>query len=193
MQRREALRLLACAAALPLLSRDAFSLFQEVHDQLPASAALKTLSPEQNVMVTLISEIIIPQTDTPGAKGVRVNEFIDLILTEWYDHDERALFLAGLADVNARSRAKFSADFADCPEPQQTQIVAELDEDLTRFRESLPVPPPDPAPQKFFGMMKQLTLVGYYTSEAGFGDELQETIIPAGHAGCVPLEDQPAK
>ena len=147
MQRREALRLLACAAALPLLSRDAFSLFQEVHDQLPASAALKTLSPEQNVMVTLISEIIIPQTDTPGAKEVRVNEFIDLILTEWYDHDERSLFLAGLADVNARSRAKFSADFADCPEPQQTQIVAELDEDLTRFRESLPVPPPDPAPQ----------------------------------------------
>src|SRR2546426_770759 len=79
MQRREALRLLASAATLPLVSRDAFSLFQEVHQQLPQTAALKALDAHQNATVVTISELIIPQTDTPGAKAARVNEFIDLI------------------------------------------------------------------------------------------------------------------
>ena len=39
-------------------------------------------------------------------------------------------------------------------------------------------------------MMKQLTLVGYYTSEIGFEQELREEIIPPRHAGCVPIEDE---
>jgi len=95
MQRREALRLLAATAALPILSRDAFSLFREVHQQLAEAPALKTLNPHQNATVTAISELIVPQTDTPGAKAVRVNEFIDLILTEWYEGDEKSAFSGG--------------------------------------------------------------------------------------------------
>ena len=71
MQRREALRLLAAATTLPLVSRDAFSLFQEVHQQLPQTAALKAFDPHQNATVVTISELIIPQTDTPGAKAAR--------------------------------------------------------------------------------------------------------------------------
>ena len=63
MHRRQALRLLASAATLPLLSREAFSLFQAVHDQLPEKAALKTLNSHQNDTVTTIAELIIPQTE----------------------------------------------------------------------------------------------------------------------------------
>jgi 2-phosphoglycerate kinase len=100
MQRREALRLLASAAALPLLSRQAFSMFQAVHEGLPEQAVLKTLNPHQNATVITISELIIPQTTTPGAKSARVNEFIDLILTEWYDEEEKATFMTGLTDVD---------------------------------------------------------------------------------------------
>jgi len=68
---------------------------------------LRTLNPQQNGMVTTISEIIIPQTDTPGAKAARVNEFIDLILTEWYDDEEKSIFLTGLAEVDTRTRDLF--------------------------------------------------------------------------------------
>src|SRR5713101_7235065 len=89
MHRRQALRLLASAATLPLLSREAFSLFQAVHEQMPEQAVLKTLNPRQNATVTTIAELIFPQTDTPGAKAARVIEFIDLILTEWYDEEEK--------------------------------------------------------------------------------------------------------
>ena len=45
----------------------------------------------------------------------------------------------------------------------------------------------------FFFMMKQLTLIGYYTSQIGFEQELHGEIIPSRHAACVPLEEEAAK
>ena len=131
MQRRDALRLLASATALPLLSRKAFSMFQDVHDKLPATAVLKTLNPHQDATVTLISELIIPQTDTPGAKAARVNEFIDLILTEWYDDEEKSTFVNGLADVDARARELLGKDFIDCSQKSQVELLEALDEEMT--------------------------------------------------------------
>ena len=71
MERRDALKLLAGAAMLPLLSRDTLAFFREVHEQLPATSALKTLNPHQDVTITTIAELIIPQTNTPGAKAAR--------------------------------------------------------------------------------------------------------------------------
>lgn len=195
MQRREALRLLASAAALSLLSPKAFSMFQEVHNQLPEQAVFKTLNPHQNAMVTTISELIIPQTTTPGAKAARVNEFIDLILSEWYDEDEKSTFLTGLTDVDARAHDLFGKDFIECGEKSQLQILQALDDDVAasraeRRRGSMRRRPPE---RNFFYMMKQLTLIGYYTSQVGFEQELHGEIIPARHAGCVLLEEEAAK
>jgi hypothetical protein len=193
MHRRQALRLLASAAALPLLSREAFSLFQEVHDQLRAQAALKTLNPHQNDTVTTIAEIIIPQTSTPGAKAARVNEFIDLILTDWYDEEEKSTFMTGLANVDVRTRELHGKDFIQCGEKQQAEILAALDDDMASRAEDARRRRTHPPEKNFFFMMKQLTLVGYYTSQIGFEQELHGEIIPSRHAGCVPLEEEAAK
>src|SRR6478609_1898441 len=134
MQRREALRLLASAAVLPLLSREAFSMFRAVHQQLPDQPVLKSLDPHQDATVTIIAEIIIPQTNTPGAKAARVNEFIDLILTEWYDEEEKSTFLTGLADVDSRSRDLYGKDFVECGEKQQVEILQALDDEVAAGR-----------------------------------------------------------
>jgi Gluconate 2-dehydrogenase subunit 3 len=195
MQRREALRLLASAAALPLLSREAFSMFRAVHQQLPEQPVLRTLNPHQNATVITISELIIPQTDTPGAKAARVNEFIDLILTEWYDEDEKSIFLTGLTDVDASTRNLFGKDFVDCPEKLQLEVLRALDDEVADARAevrrgSSRRRPPE---RNFFFMIKQLTLIGYYTSEIGFEQELHGEIIPARHAGCVSLDEGAAK
>ena len=127
---------------------------------------------------------------------MRVNEFIDLILTEWYDEEEKSTFLTGLADVDAQARDLFSKDFVDCGEKQQIEILQALDDEVAaaraepemrRRRRNRP-------PEKiFFFMIKQLTLVGYYTSQIGFEQELHGEIIPSRHAGCVPLEEEAAK
>jgi hypothetical protein len=194
MQRRKAIRLLLGTAALPLLPREVFALFSQAHADLPATPALKTLNPHQDAIVTTIAEWIIPQTETPGAKAVRVNEFIDLILTEWFDDADRTNFLAGLTEVDTQSRDLCGKDFVDCPAAQQKQLLTALDEELTkvrqadiysshrRRRELL-------ANNSFFYAIKQLTLVGYFTSEEGAKQALHYEVIPSKHIQCAPLEE----
>ena len=193
MHRRQALRLLASATTLPLLSREAFSLFQSVHEQLPEQTVLKTLNPRQNATVTTIAELIIPQTNTPGARAARVNEFIDRILSEWYDDEEKSTFMSGLADVDSRARDLWGKDFVECGEKQQVDILQALDDEMATRDEDARRRRNHPPEKNFFFMMKQLTLVGYYTSQIGFEQEVHGEIIPSRHAGCVPLEEETAK
>ncbi|CAN5601597.1 lactose 3-dehydrogenase subunit gamma LacC [soil metagenome] len=192
MDRREVLKLLASAAVLPALTPDAFSLLRGMHADLAASPGLRALNPHQDATVITIAELIIPQTDTPGAKAAKVNEFIDLILAEWYDDATTARFLAGLADVDQRSRGLFGKQFVDATSAQQNQILTVLDNEATVSRKEQAADEavsrqPAIAPINFFGMMKKLTLLGYYTSQIGFEQELQKSIIPSSHAGCVTI------
>jgi hypothetical protein len=204
MKRRDALKLIAGAAALPALySHDLFALGREIHQQLGSTAALKTLNPHQDATVTAIAEMIIPATDTPGARGARVNEFIDLILSDWCAAADRQRFLDGLADADARSRKMFGKEFVDCDPQQQTELLTALDEELTELREAhvrgrhhaSPVrrETETPVERNFFYMMKHLTLVGYYTSEVGWTQELGRPPVHMGpYQPCVPLT-QPGK
>src|SRR5437879_13294378 len=101
MQRREALKLLLAGGVLPGLRTDLFGFFRDAH---PASGyALRTLDPNQNDMVVAMTDHIIPATDTPGARAARVNEFIDVILSEWATALVRQKFLCSVADVVQRS------------------------------------------------------------------------------------------
>jgi len=193
MKRRDALKLLAASAALPLLSRDAFSLFRAVHEDLPASPALHALDAHQNATVTTISELIIPQTDTPGAKAARVNEFIDVILSDWFEDAERVSFLAGLADVDTHSQSLFGKDFVSASAEQQTRLLTELDEEVVRVGESGRRHRGDPTKEEFFASMKHLTLVGYYTSQIGFEQELRQQIISPTHSSCASLVPETTK
>jgi hypothetical protein len=196
MQRREMIRLLLGTAAVPLLPREVLAVFRQVHEQLPATATLKTLNPHQNATVTTIAELIIPETKTPGAKAVRVNEFIDLILTNWYDEQDRSMFLNGLGSVDTQCHDLFGKDFVDCSAAQQKQLLTDLDEELTEARqlEALgrrhqKVVTPHGT---FFTAMKQLTLMGYFTSEEGAKQALHYEVIPSQHVQCGPLEIEEA-
>jgi hypothetical protein len=199
MKRRDALKLIAGAAAVPVIySHDLLALGRQIHQELGPSAALKTLNPQQNATVTAIAEMIIPATDTPGAKAARVNEFIDLILTDWCTGEECSRFLGGLADADARSGKMFSKDFVDCTPQQQTELLTAMDEELTQLREanvrSRPHASParheveTPVERNFFYVMKRLTLIGYFTSEVGWTKELGRPPVHMGpYQACVAL------
>lgn len=197
MQRREVIRVLLGTAAISVLPSDVLGLLRQVHDQLPATPALKSLNPRQDATVTAMAELIIPQTETPGAKAARVNEFIDLILTEWYDPEDKTRFLSGIDGVNTESRNLFGKDFVDCSPIQQKQLVTALDEELTEMKQADVHAPRRRRFQKyaaadksFFFAMKQLTLVGYFTSEEGAKQALHYEIIPSRHTGCAPIEEE---
>jgi hypothetical protein len=190
MHRREMLRMLAAGAALPALSTDMFALFRGAH---PADGyALRTLNPHQNATVVAMIDQIIPETDTPGAKGARVNEFIDVILTEWANDAERKNFLDGLAGVDKKSNELFAKDFADASPAQQLTLLRAMDEAAAFEAMNRPPRPPDYEDHDrqlegdFFSVFKNITLHGYYTSEIGFTQELKLQIIPGAQHGCVP-------
>jgi hypothetical protein len=191
MQRRDALKFLAAGAIAPTVAPQLFAFFQEAH---PGSGyALRTLNPHQNATVVLMSEMIIPETDTPGAKGARVNEFIDVILTEWATEEDRDNFLKGLAGVDKQSNELFSKDFIDASPAQQIALLRSLDEAVGALsglpaRHGNTVPAWDTQLRgNFFVVFKGITLHGYYTSEVGFSRELGLQIIPGAQHGCVPV------
>ena len=195
MQRREALKLLMAGGVLPALPTDLFAFFQGAH---PASGyALRTLNPHQNDTVVAMIDQIIPATDTPGAKAARVNEFIDVILTEWAVDDERQNFLAGLAGVDQQTNELFGKNFVDASPAQQFALLRAMDESVAAARarrrrhgNTIPDDRDNQLSGDFFAVFKGITLHGYYTSEIGFTQELNLQIIPGAHHGCVPLPAQ---
>ena len=192
MDRRGVLKFLALSSALPAMPGGVLAAFREIHSSLGSVPSLKILTPHQNATVVALSELIIPATNTPGAKDTRVNEFIDRVVAEWYSDEERSRFLAGLADVDARTQHLFQTDFADASPTQQTVILGALGEEMAEAMAALAAAPrgyrgsaPEPD-GNFYLIFRQLTLTGYFTSEAGFTLQLHEEIIPGRYDGCVP-------
>ncbi len=193
MQRREALKLLLAGGVLPAVPADLFGFFRDSH---PASGyALRFLDPLQNDTVVAMVDQIIPATETPGAKAARVNEFIDVILTEWANDEERRNFLGGLADVDKQSNTLFGKNFAASSPDQQLTLLRSLDESAAIARSARKTRPPFWEPEgrdtqlqdDFFTVFKKMTLHGYYTSEIGFTKELKLEIIPGAQHGCMPV------
>jgi hypothetical protein len=192
MQRRDALRLLTSAAALSVLPGELILALRQARAEAGPSIGLRILNQHQDATVTAMSELIIPETDTPGAKGARVNEFIDLMLAEWFDQADTSLFLQGLTQVDVDSRKRFGANFIACNSSQQADLIGRLDNaamEFARTHNAAAKVHTTSESNTFFYTFKRLTLVGYYTSEIGFKKELGKTIIPPGHAGCAPVPE----
>ena len=139
--------------------------------------APRTLSAAQLELVATLTEHIIPQTETPGARAAGVHRFVDALLTDHYPAAERDRFLAGLAGVDAQAQSRYGKVFVDSATGQQLALLRELDAAAyaaSRAEDTW-----------FFRRMKELTLVGYYTSEIGAMQELH--VSPFGtYRGDIP-------
>lgn len=196
MKRRQVLKLLASAAALPAVHNDFYNLLHSIHATLPAAASFKTLNARQSATVSAMADMIIPRTETPGAVDARVPEFIDLILSDWSDDRERARFLQGLVAVDKLSHQHFGKDFVDSSVDQQTEILRLLGEEMSRDFGRLPAGPrgyhgaaPEPH-ANFYPMFRRLVLTGYFTSEIGATKQLHFEVIPDHHDSCAPLTEE---
>lgn len=188
MDRRSALRLMGAGAAATA-GTDLGALGRALHQQLGRGAPLRVLDPHQDATVVALCDAILPATDTPGAKAAGVNEFIDLLLAEWYDPSDRDHFVSGLADVDTRARAAFGKDFVDGTPAEQTALLIALDDAAARWNAgSRDARGPEP----FYRQIKWLTLFGYYTSEIGAEQELHYAIIPGRYVPCAPADSASA-
>lgn len=190
VNRREALRRLtiggAAAAALPswVETLSAFALdHAHTHAQRAAAAKAaaawkpKVLTAHQNATVITLSELIIPQTDTPGAKAANVNRFIDGVLAE--RATERTKFLEGLTGLDERAKTDFGKPFVDATADQQTAILTGLA--ALQGKGDM-----DHPGVEFFEAIKSMTIIGYYTSEVGMRQEMGDDgmLFFAEFKGC---------
>ena len=170
-------------AALPLLPPDLEAFTRAIRARM--GSGLRVLDPHQHATVATVADLIIPATDTPPASAGNVAEFIDVVLADWYADDDRAAFLAGLADLDAQARAAFGKAFVEGTPAQQTGLLQGLDEETSRWNES---PSKTRGPEPFFHRMKWLTVYGYYSSEAGLVKDQRFVMIPGRYVPCAPAD-----
>jgi hypothetical protein len=141
----------------------------------PAATGWKPLlfDAHQNETVIMLSELIIPSTDTPGAKEARVNEYIDLILHDG-PPERRNRFLAGLAWLDGHAIRQHAKPFVRITEDQQVAILRSLD-----AAEGTALKPG----ADFFTDIKRLTVAGYYTTKIGIDELNKGGRVPATF-GC---------
>lgn len=141
------------------------------------------MTQEEAALVAAISARIIPAGDTPGAVDAGVPQFIDVMLAEYYLPKDQEQFRSGLAALEAQSQAVLQKNFVDGSEEEQDQV---LTEQASLAKQQLQASPE--STRHFFLMIKELTLLGFFTSEIGATQTLQFDEIPGGFQGCVPLE-----
>jgi hypothetical protein len=123
-----------------------------------------------------IAETILPETSTPGAKAAKVGAFMALMVSEAYDERARQVFQQGMRQLEDACRQAHAVPFMQASAAQRLSLVEALDRGQhavmqdrapkTRVRAPGAVSTSD-EPAHYFRMMKELTLLGYFTSEIG--------------------------
>ena len=147
----------------------------------------KFLTQAQGALVAEVAEIMIPRTDTPGARDVGIPAFIDTMMKDVYSKDEQERFVAGLADFEAQAQREHRRAFLELEPAQRVAMVKKV-HDPAAEAERQSTLPSDERHRPFILTMKELTLLGYFTSEPGATQVLQYNPVPGAYHACVPLQ-----
>lgn len=183
MNRREAIKktglALGFAATSPLLMH----LIQSCDTKKPLGWSPLFFNEHQALLVAALANQILPKTDTPGALDVGVDVFVDRMVGEVYSKNEQKQFLKGLEELEKNSESKNGKLFTDLESQQQYDFLYGLENEIQHLSV-------DSAPKEkpFFLMLKELVLLGYFTSEEIMTKHLDYQPVPAQLVGCEPLK-----
>jgi gluconate 2-dehydrogenase gamma chain len=147
----------------------------------------------QAALIGDIAEIILPKTTTPGAKDAGVPQFIDTLVYETYSQEDKDKFLASLKGFNEASVKSHGSDFNDLSDEKKKEFV-KAQHDLA-FNQPVEGGSGNwwdsgsKQEKPFVLQVKELTLLGFFTSEPGATQVLQYNQVPGPFKGCVPLSE----
>jgi hypothetical protein len=160
-----------------------------------------------------VAETILPQTSTPGAKAAKTGAFMALMVRDTYDARDRKIFRDGIGAIDQATHKAHNVSFMDATPQQRVSVLEALDRDQKSFMEAreeamrkkaeehLPDQRKEAAPgadvgaataiteeppSHYFRMMKELALLGYFTSEIGCTQALRYVEAPGRYDPCVP-------
>ena len=188
ISRREAiLRVSAMFGGVALVGQSAMlaGCAAEPEGRTRSSAANDLFSDRDIALLDEIAETILPETSTPGAKAAGVGPFIAMMVADTYYPDDQEIFRKGLQDLQTRSLVTYGAHFIAIPAAQRLQLVQALDADQHLYMETRS----DGMPAHYFRMIKELTLLGYFTSEIGYTQAMRYMETPGRYDPCTPYEE----
>ena len=139
-------------------------------------------SAENIAFLDEVAETIIPTTNTPGAKAAQVGSFMNTMVVDCYEEKDQKIFMNGISKIDEASSKKNGKSFMEAKPEERKALLTEIDQELKAFNKSRK---PEDA-NHYFGLMKQLTLLGYFTSEIGCTQALQYVAVPGRYEGCIP-------
>ena len=172
---------LGAAAGLPILNQQTIAQGHHHPNAVPLvsdSVAAKGptfFNPHQYATVTELASLIIPTDETPGAREAKVNEYIDLIVSEGPD-SLRKLYRDGLEWLDKTCQSRHGKEFVDLSNLKQVEILTEISQIKNLSRDNQ-------VQTRFFKAIKEATIEGFYTSRIGL-DEL-------GYKGNTVLDEFP--
>lgn len=180
MNRREAIERVALLMGGTVIGGQLF-----ISGCKPASKKINALfNSDQVAFLNEVGETILPTTKTPGAKAADVGGFMAVMVMDCYTPEDQKIFMAGLPKIDQESNKMFSKKFLDCDTKQRTTLLTALDK--AQKQESKQ---PKPGKQyQYFSMIKQMTLLGYFTSEIGCTQALRYVPVPGHFDGNLPYK-----
>jgi hypothetical protein len=149
-------------------------------DNAPPSGA--TFSDEDVAFLDEVAETILPETKTPGAKAAQVGAFMALMVRDTYEAKDQQIFRDGMRKLDAVTRTAGGASFMEASAEQRLTVLTTLDAEQKAYQDAKKKDDPN----HYFRMMKELALLGYFTSEAGMTKAMRYVESPGRFDPCVP-------
>ncbi len=162
-----------------------------------ARAVFTPFSDEEIAWLDEVAETILPETETPGAKAAEVGAFIALMVADTYSPEEQVHFRSGVQSLEAECTSSHGVGFRSASQAQRVEILERLDraqwerakkkaeEQTEKQIEKSTEEQADELPH-YFRMIKQLTVLGYFTSEIGYTEAMRYAETPGRYDPCVP-------
>jgi hypothetical protein len=139
---------------------------------------------EEIAFIDEVAETILPETGTPGAKAAGVGPFIAMMVVDTYDEREQEVFRAGLTTLEDECRSMHGESFMAATPVQRVALLEKLDAEQLQFMRTAK----KEEPAHYFRMIKELSLLGYFTSEIGYNQAMRYVETPGRFDPCAPYE-----
>lgn len=131
-----------------------------------------------------IGETILPQTSSPGAKAAQVGAFMTVMVKDCYEEKDQKIFREGMNKLNTASEKKYNKSFMEANAKERHDLLVEIDKEAKDYQQKKKKEDDN----HYFRMLKELTLLGFFTSEVGATQALRYEESPGRYEGCVPYK-----
>src|SRR5436190_10330048 len=178
IDRREAIRRVTAllGGVVFVGGTDLLTAVEHAHARAATShAPVGAFTAQDIALLDEVADTILPETKTPGAKAAHTGAFMALMVTDTYDERQQGIFRDGMQKLN-------DAAFMAATPAQRLAKLEQLDREQKTYMDTRA----QGAPAHYFRQMKELALLGYFTSEIGCTQAMRYRETPGRFDPCVP-------